>query len=138
MIYRNLDLDESKAEYEVADNAIKLYVRSGRWRDQTYLHEPGGGPHHGRLERFANSMEQIARSDANFAATYGTRFHRPVVAEDDERVRGWWVTPEGLARIAEIESGRKRKRDPTVSGDESPSSGGGHAKSIPAIKKRES
>lgn len=59
-------------------NALKLWVRSGGWRDAHYFHEPGVGPVGGWIDTFATEMETLAANDATFAYLYGTRFHREV------------------------------------------------------------
>ncbi|KAF2104258.1 hypothetical protein NA57DRAFT_70473 [Rhizodiscina lignyota] len=59
-----------------AQNALKLFVRSGTWRDALFGSEPGRGPVGGLIDVYATEMEAIAAADATFAAAYGTRFHR--------------------------------------------------------------
>ena len=94
----------SQRQQIAGQNAIKLWVRSGGWRDARYLNEPGRGPLGSYLDLYASEMETIARNDAAFAARFGTRFHRP---------RRVLPTPE-------LRSKRRRGPEPPFR-DESPS-----------------
>ncbi|KAL2043276.1 hypothetical protein N7G274_003582 [Stereocaulon virgatum] len=76
-------------------NAIRWFVLSRAWRQAAYLHEPGRGPVNGYLDRYATECEQIAASDPQFAATFGTHFYRIQIVAP---------TPD---------SKRKRKHEPT-------------------------
>ncbi|KAJ4396799.1 hypothetical protein N0V93_001021 [Gnomoniopsis smithogilvyi] len=73
----NVDIAENTA----GQNAIKLFVRSGAWRLAQYHKEPGRGPINGLVNRYADAMEAIARTDNAFAQAYGTRFHRAMEIE---------------------------------------------------------
>ena len=65
--------------------AMKQFVRSGGWRNAVFAREPGRGPERGCIDYFATAMEALAAEDADFAATYGRKFHRvAVVGPDDE------------------------------------------------------
>ncbi|KAK2050609.1 hypothetical protein LZ31DRAFT_75 [Colletotrichum somersetense] len=68
----------SISEESVGKQAIQNWVRSGGWRNADYVREPVAGPAGGLIETYADAMEELAQNDANFAATYGTHFHRPV------------------------------------------------------------
>ncbi len=68
-------------------NALRLWVRSGGWRDAHYVHEPGVGPVGGWLDTFATEMETLAANDATFAYLYGTRFHRADIRNPRKRRR---------------------------------------------------
>ncbi|CZR58848.1 uncharacterized protein PAC_08740 [Phialocephala subalpina] len=73
------------------ENAIKRFVVTGGWRDARYLSEPGTGPTNGRLDLYATACERIARNDPEFAAMFGTQFHRrPIdaVSLSGKRKRG--------------------------------------------------
>ncbi|KAJ5961933.1 hypothetical protein N7501_006874, partial [Penicillium viridicatum] len=65
------------------DNAMKRWVLMGGWRDALYLNEPSHEHvSHYLLGYYCDVLEGIARTDAQFAAEYGTQFHRP-------GYRGW-------------------------------------------------
>ena len=87
---QNVTLQETIA----GQNAIKRFVLIGGWRDQRYVFEPGVGPAGGYCDLYATQLENIAASDPQFAAQWGTRFHRsrqPAVATPDsarKRKRG--------------------------------------------------
>ncbi|KAJ5875039.1 uncharacterized protein N7473_012386 [Penicillium subrubescens] len=68
----------AKTQYEIiaGQNAIRRWVLEGSWRDTSYLYEPSRGPDNGLIGHWASALERIAATDAQFAAQYGTRFHR--------------------------------------------------------------
>ncbi|CAI7621743.1 unnamed protein product [Penicillium palitans] len=60
------------------NNAMKRWVLMKGWRDALYLNEPR--PKNvsiSLLGYYCDVLEGIARTDAQFAAEYGTEFHRP-------------------------------------------------------------
>ncbi|GKT45982.1 uncharacterized protein ColSpa_06163 [Colletotrichum spaethianum] len=75
------------AEEAAGKTAIQNWVRSGGWRHANYIREPGVGPEGGLIHTYADGMEELARNDANFAATYGTHFHRPRLRPPSSRKR---------------------------------------------------
>ncbi|KAJ5823291.1 hypothetical protein N7447_005631, partial [Penicillium robsamsonii] len=65
-------------EEEIArSNAIKRWVLMGGWRDALYLKEPKRHTISATLiVYYCDALEEIARTDAQLAAEYGTQFHR--------------------------------------------------------------
>ncbi|KAF4768629.1 hypothetical protein HAV15_002918 [Penicillium sp. str.  len=60
------------------NNAMKRWVLMGGWRDALYLNEPSRkNVSVSLLGYYCDVLEGIARTDAQFAAEYGTKFHRP-------------------------------------------------------------
>lgn len=74
----------SAAELIAGENALKLFVLSGGWRDARYLHEPGRGPSGSRISEYADACTLIAAQDQGFATRFGRQFHR----EFDFRPKG--------------------------------------------------
>ncbi|KAJ5230673.1 hypothetical protein N7489_011381 [Penicillium chrysogenum] len=71
---KNLGIQEETA----GDNAMRRWVLMGGWRDAIYYREPtkdiiSDSP----IGYYCGVLEEIARNDAQFAAEYGTQFHRP-------------------------------------------------------------
>ncbi|KAJ5952314.1 uncharacterized protein N7479_010727 [Penicillium vulpinum] len=60
----------------MGQNAIKRWILSHGWQQASYLHEPGRGPENGLVGFWCDALERIAQSDAQFANTFGRRFHR--------------------------------------------------------------
>ncbi|KAJ5203039.1 hypothetical protein N7449_005118 [Penicillium cf. viridicatum] len=57
---------------------MKRWVLMGGWLDALYLNEPGQRKVSTSLLGFyCDVLEEIGRTDAQFAAEYGTQFHRP-------------------------------------------------------------
>lgn len=52
------------------------FVLTGRWREASFSTEPGRGPPGYVLTRIADEFEKLAAADSQFAATFGTKFHR--------------------------------------------------------------
>lgn len=63
-------------ELVCGQNILKLYVRSQAWRHDLFACEPGYGPDGGIIGQLCDEIEQLARVDPFFAATFGTEFHR--------------------------------------------------------------
>ncbi|OQE20797.1 hypothetical protein PENFLA_c016G02671 [Penicillium flavigenum] len=74
-------LDKNKLttqEKTAGDNAMRRWVLMGGWRDALYYKEPKKQIISGSLiGYYCGVLEEIARNDAQFAAEYGTQFHRP-------------------------------------------------------------
>ncbi|KAJ9262128.1 hypothetical protein DTO195F2_3830 [Paecilomyces variotii] len=68
---RNLSLAEELAGH----HALKKFVLTKGWREARYHREPGSGAG-SLLEVYATACERIASEDPDFAATFGTKFHR--------------------------------------------------------------
>ncbi|KAJ6189398.1 hypothetical protein N7519_004306 [Penicillium mononematosum] len=65
-------------EKTAGDNAMRRWVLMGGWRDALYYKEPNKEIISGSLiGYYCGILEEIARNDAQFAAEYGTQFHRP-------------------------------------------------------------
>ncbi|KAF1808049.1 hypothetical protein P152DRAFT_517833 [Eremomyces bilateralis CBS 781.70] len=78
----NLDDSESIP----GNNALKLWIRSGGWRRAGYVHEPGRGSH--KMNKMCDTIEAYAAANPEFAAQYGTKFHRdpvPVMSTPSKR-----------------------------------------------------
>ncbi|KAJ5169526.1 uncharacterized protein N7500_002309 [Penicillium coprophilum] len=68
-----LNIEEATA----AHNAIKRWILMGGWRDALYLKEPRKNViAASRIGFYCDTLEEIARTDAQFAAEYGSQFHR--------------------------------------------------------------
>ncbi|CAI7581579.1 unnamed protein product [Penicillium palitans] len=67
---------KSDLEIIAGQNAIKLWILTKDWQRASYIHEPGRGPVGGLLNFWCGTIERIAENDADFAARFGTRFHR--------------------------------------------------------------
>lgn len=52
------------------------YIRSGGWRNDVFMNEPGRGPAASTIGNWADCMTTLARNDDDFAARYGSIFHR--------------------------------------------------------------
>ncbi|KAJ6018565.1 hypothetical protein N7522_002029 [Penicillium canescens] len=59
-----------------AHNAIKRWILQLGWQNASYVHEPGRGPDNGLVGFWCDALERIAANNAQFRATYGSRFHR--------------------------------------------------------------
>ncbi|OQE43419.1 hypothetical protein PENCOP_c003G01030 [Penicillium coprophilum] len=58
-------------------NAIKRWILMGGWRDALYLKEPRKNViAASRIGFYCDTLEEVARTDAQLAAEYGTQFHR--------------------------------------------------------------
>ncbi|KAH8585951.1 hypothetical protein B0O99DRAFT_695963 [Bisporella sp. PMI_857] len=104
-------VNTSIQETVVGQNAIKLYVRSGGWRNADFAFEPGRGLFGGFIDRYATTCEEIARNDAAFAFNFGTHFYRPLIAilfSSAKRKRGNdpFQSPESSTR----DKGKKKSR----------------------------
>jgi len=67
----NMSIQETRD----GQNALKLWVRSGGWRNARYVIEPGTGPTGGLIDHYATAYKEIARNDANFRAIFGSLFY---------------------------------------------------------------
>ncbi|KAJ6018415.1 hypothetical protein N7522_001879 [Penicillium canescens] len=64
-----------------AHNAIKRWILQLGWQNASYVHEPGRGPDNGLVGFWCDALERIAANNAQFRATYGSRFHRFQIPE---------------------------------------------------------
>ncbi|KAK0648259.1 hypothetical protein B0T16DRAFT_388527 [Cercophora newfieldiana] len=71
-------------ELPFARKAIVLFVLSGGWRDAKYLHEPIVAAETHDIKRIADTAEDLARGDEEFAESWGTVFNRASVGRGDK------------------------------------------------------
>lgn len=66
----------TSAEVIEGENALKLWVLSGGWKEAEYFHEPNMGPKDGLIGRFVMQFEKEAETNEEFAEEYGNCFRR--------------------------------------------------------------
>ncbi|KAJ5083109.1 hypothetical protein N7532_012152 [Penicillium argentinense] len=119
----------SREERVEGQNTLVNYVRSGQWRQDVFMNEPGRGPATGPIGHYADNLTNIARHDRYWRQGYGSNYHReqqPVTPTSGGRSRrlhvadGMSTTPDDSSEeeyISDDNGNEDGNRDGDGNGD---------------------
>ncbi|CAI7659541.1 unnamed protein product [Penicillium manginii] len=111
--FRNPDRRRiSNLERNKGTLALIAYIRSGEWREDLFMNEPGRGPAASVVGYWADCMSTIARNDDKWCDEFGLLYHRdqhPVAPTSGGRSRRRGQTPPPalipFVNLAQINAG---------------------------------